>query len=33
VLYPGARSLAHRDVNLAQGIPVDESVWARIKSF
>ena len=33
VLYPGARSLAHREINLAQGIPVDEAVWARIKSF
>ena len=33
VLYPGARSLAHRVANLAEGIPVDEAVWATIKSL
>lgn len=33
VLYPGARSLAHRKANLALGIPVDEAVWATIKSL
>lgn len=33
VLYPGARSLANREDNLALGIPVDEAVWARIKSL
>jgi 3-dehydro-L-gulonate 2-dehydrogenase len=33
VLYPGARSLAFREANLALGIPVDEAVWATIKSL
>jgi 3-dehydro-L-gulonate 2-dehydrogenase len=33
VLYPGERSMSHRVNNLANGIPVDEAVWAKIKSF
>ena len=33
VLYPGERSLTNRNANLAQGIPVDEAVWAKIRSL
>ena len=33
VLYPGENSLAIRNANLAQGIPVDDGVWARIQSL
>ncbi len=33
VLYPGERSMSNRAKNSAQGIPVDDAVWARIKSF
>lgn len=33
VLYPGENSLAIRNTNLAQGIPVDDGVWARIQSL
>ena len=33
VMYPGERSLAQRKANLANGIPVDEAVWAVIKGF
>jgi 3-dehydro-L-gulonate 2-dehydrogenase len=33
VLYPGERSTGNRAANLANGIPVDDAVWARIKSF
>jgi len=33
VLYPGERSLATRITNLANGIPVDDGVWARIQSL
>jgi 3-dehydro-L-gulonate 2-dehydrogenase len=33
VLYPGERSMSNRAKNLAQGIPVDDAVWAKIKSF
>ena len=33
VLYPGARSLAFRQANLAKGIPVDDAVWAKIKAL
>ena len=33
VLYPGERSMSHRVNNLANGIPVDDAVWAKIKSF
>lgn len=33
VLYPGENSLAIRNTNLAQGIPVDDGVWAKIQSF
>ena len=33
VLYPGERSLAHRVDNLAKGIPVDDAVWAKIRSL
>lgn len=33
VLYPGERSMAHRVNNLANGIPVDDAVWAKIQSF
>ncbi len=33
VLYPGENSLATRNTNLAQGIPVDDGVWAKIQSL
>jgi 3-dehydro-L-gulonate 2-dehydrogenase len=33
VMYPGERSMAFRKTNLANGIPVDEAVWAKITSF
>lgn len=33
VLYPGENSLAIRNANLANGIPVDDGVWAKIKSL
>jgi 3-dehydro-L-gulonate 2-dehydrogenase len=33
ILYPGERVLKTRQENLAQGIPVDEGVWAKIKSM
>ncbi len=33
VLYPGENSKAIRESNLANGIPVDDAVWAKIKSF
>ena len=33
VLYPGERSLMHRQKNLADGIPVDDGVWAKIKAL
>lgn len=33
VLYPGENSLAIRRANLANGIPVDDAVWEKIKSF
>ena len=33
VLYPGENSLAIRTANLRDGIPVDDSVWAKIKSL
>ena len=33
VMYPGQNSLATRRANLAEGIPVADDVWARIKSF
>ena len=33
VLYPGERSLGIRNANRANGIPVDDAVWAKIKSF
>jgi len=33
VLYPGENSLAIRDANRANGIPVDDGVWAKIKSL
>ena len=33
VLYPGENSQAIRNANLANGIPVDDGVWARIKSL
>ena len=33
VMYPGERSLKLRNDNLANGIPVDETVWAKIKSL
>lgn len=33
VLYPGERSMTNRMNNLSQGIPVDDAVWAKIKSF
>lgn len=33
VLYPGENSLAIRNTNLANGIPVDDGVWAKIQSF
>jgi 3-dehydro-L-gulonate 2-dehydrogenase len=31
--YPGERSLATRQENMQQGIPVDEAVWARVKAL
>ncbi|HEY8906591.1 MAG TPA: 3-dehydro-L-gulonate 2-dehydrogenase [Rhodoferax sp.] len=33
VLYPGENSLATRHANLANGIPVDDGVWAKIQSL
>ena len=33
VLYPGENSLAIRNSNLANGIPVDDGVWAKIQSL
>ena len=33
VRYPGENSLAIRNANLANGIPVDDKVWEKIKSF
>jgi 3-dehydro-L-gulonate 2-dehydrogenase len=33
VRYPGENSLATRNANLAQGIPVDDGVWAKIQSL
>ena len=33
VRYPGENSLAIRNANLANGIPVDDKVWGKIKSF
>ena len=33
VLYPGENSLAIRTANLRDGIPVDDGVWAKIKSL
>ena len=33
VLYPGERSMMHRQKNLAEGIPVDDGVWAKIKAL
>ena len=33
VLYPGENSLAIRQHNLANGIPVDDGVWAKILSL
>jgi 3-dehydro-L-gulonate 2-dehydrogenase len=33
VLYPGERSLACRKDNLANGIPVDGGLWARIQAL
>ena len=33
VSYPGERSSARRQDNLANGIPVSEEVWAKIKAF
>ena len=33
VLYPGENSLAIRQNNLKNGIPVDDQVWAKIKAF
>lgn len=33
VLYPGENSLSIRRVNQAKGIPVDDAVWAKIKSL
>ncbi|MBB1072848.1 3-dehydro-L-gulonate 2-dehydrogenase [Rhodoferax sp. 4810] len=33
VLYPGENSLAIRLANLANGIPVDDGVWAKIQSL
>ena len=32
-LYPGENSLAIRTANLRDGIPVDDGVWAKIKSL
>ena len=33
VLYPGQRSMTNRMNNLANGIPVNDAVWSRIKSL
>ena len=33
VLYPGERSMGYRKDNLANGIPVSDDVWAKIKSL
>lgn len=33
VLYPGEKELSIRNDNLANGIPVEEAVWAKIKSL
>ncbi|MBK1683468.1 3-dehydro-L-gulonate 2-dehydrogenase [Rhodoferax fermentans] len=33
VLYPGENSLAIRNTNLANGIPVDDGVWAKIQAL
>ena len=33
VLFPGENSAAVRKANLANGIPVDDAVWAKIKAF
>ncbi|MCB8747499.1 3-dehydro-L-gulonate 2-dehydrogenase [Rhodoferax sp. U2-2l] len=33
VRYPGESSLAIRNANLANGIPVDDGVWAKIQSL
>jgi len=33
VLFPGENSAAIRAANLANGIPVDDGVWAKIKAF
>ena len=33
VLYPGERSMGYRRDNLANGIPVSDEVWAKIKSL
>lgn len=33
VRYPGESSLALRQANLANGIPVDDGVWAKIKAL
>jgi 3-dehydro-L-gulonate 2-dehydrogenase len=33
VLYPGENSLAIRQTNLVNGIPVDDGVWAKIQSL
>ncbi len=33
VLYPGENSLAIRNTNLSNGIPVDDGVWAKIQSL
>jgi 3-dehydro-L-gulonate 2-dehydrogenase len=33
VLYPGERSLECRKDNLANGIPVDSALWARIQAL
>lgn len=33
VLYPGEKELAIRNANLANGIPVEDVVWAKIKAL
>ncbi len=33
VLYPGEKELMIRNANLASGIPVEDAVWAKIKSL
>ena len=33
VLYPGEKELGIRNANLANGIPVEDAVWAKIKSL